>query len=147
MNLLHLKEILIKIEMLNKKSLMRFIMLVAVVALQSTISLYASNFPSTIVSESKFTADDQEKVVSNVKVFFNPISQQITVSLKLNKQNTVIIKVMDALGNEVLALMNGALEVGNQNLNFDTNEKLTAGFYFVRVSVGAEAVVKRISVR
>lgn len=103
-----------------------------------------SSFKSTV---NVVNEEEEEKAVSNVKVFFNPIAQQISVSLKVNKQNNATIKVMDALGNEVLSLMNGTLEVGNQNLNFDTNDKLTAGFYFVRVSVGTETVVKRISVR
>jgi hypothetical protein len=94
-----------------------------------------------------FSATESDKLINNVKVFYNPIAEQVTVSFKLAKQNTVSIKVMDALGNEVLGLMNGALEGGNQNLAFDTNKKLTSGFYFVRLVAGTETVVKRISVR
>ncbi|SFS92050.1 T9SS type A sorting domain-containing protein [Sphingobacterium wenxiniae] len=91
--------------------------------------------------------DDSEKLISNVKVFYNPIADQVTLNFKLNKQNTVAIKVMDALGNEVLNLMNGRLDDGLQSLSFDANGKLTAGFYFVRVTSGTEVIVKRISVR
>ncbi|WP_033564086.1 T9SS type A sorting domain-containing protein [Sphingobacterium sp. SYP-B4668] len=94
-----------------------------------------------------FSATESDKLINNVKVFYNPIAEQVTVSFKLGKQNTVSIKVMDALGNEVLSLMNGSLDAGNQNLAFDTNKKLTSGFYFVRLVAGTETVVKRISVR
>ena len=57
------------------------------------------------------------------------------------------IKLMDALGNEVLHLFNGSLDEGNQNHLFDTNEKVAPGFYFLRVASGSETVVKRISVK
>ncbi len=92
-------------------------------------------------------ADEGDKLITNVKVFHNPISAEISVSFKLAKSNAVIIKVMDALGNEVMNLHNANLEAGMQNLSFPTNQKLAEGFYFVRVSSASETVVKRISVR
>lgn len=91
--------------------------------------------------------EENDKVINNVKVFFNPISDEIAVNFKLSRASTVVIKVMDALGNEVLNLHNASLEEGMQNLSFDTQQKLSEGFYFVRVSSGTETIVKRISVR
>ncbi|MCW8312674.1 MULTISPECIES: T9SS type A sorting domain-containing protein [Sphingobacterium] len=90
---------------------------------------------------------DNEKIINNVKVFYNPIAEQISLSFKLAKSSSVSIKVMDALGNEILQLMNGNLEGGIQNLSFEHGGKLTTGFYFVRVVAGSETVVKRFSVR
>ena len=87
-----------------------------------------------------------EKLLSGVKVFPNPIVDQINLSYRLDKQSTVSIKVMDALGNEVMTLLNQELDAGPQSHVFDTNNKLTNGFYFIRVSAGTETVVKRISV-
>ena len=75
------------------------------------------------------------------------IAEQISVNFKLNKSSHISIKVMDALGNELLALHSGDLEAGSQNLSFDVSSKLKEGFYFVRVMGGSETVVKRISVR
>ncbi|WP_257666217.1 T9SS type A sorting domain-containing protein [Parapedobacter tibetensis] len=89
---------------------------------------------------------ENDKLLSNVKIFPNPISEQINLSFSLGKQSSVSIKVMDALGNEVMTLLNQELEAGNQSHAFETNNKLTNGFYFIRVSAGAETVVKRISV-
>lgn len=91
--------------------------------------------------------EDTEKIIMNAKVFYNPISTQISASFNLNKQSIVVIKVMDALGSEVLNLMNETLDDGVQNLTFDTDEKLTPGFYFVRLTAGNETIVKRISIR
>ncbi|SJN31791.1 hypothetical protein FM107_07060 [Sphingobacterium sp. JB170] len=114
----------------------------------------ASSFPFSstthqyrISSVSKIDPIKDEKIITNVKVFYNPVAEQITMTFKLSKQNNVTIKVMDALGNEVLNLMNGSLEAGIQSLSFEANGKVTTGVYFVRVSSNAETVVKRISVR
>lgn len=93
------------------------------------------------------TDQESEKLINNVKVFYNPVAEQITLNFTLGQQNTVVIKIMDALGNEALNLMNGRLDAGLQSLSFDTDGKLSTGFYFVRVSSGTETVVKRISVR
>ncbi|MFZ4261097.1 T9SS type A sorting domain-containing protein [Sphingobacterium sp. HJSM2_6] len=92
-------------------------------------------------------AEEGDKLITNVKVIYNPISSEISVGFKLAKANAVIIKVMDALGNEVMNLHNANLDAGMQNLSFPTNQKLAEGFYFVRVTSGSETVVKRISVR
>ncbi|MBD1423617.1 T9SS type A sorting domain-containing protein [Sphingobacterium chuzhouense] len=115
------------------------------------ISTVIGKTNTAIHSFSNFTtySNDQEseKLINNVKVFYNPVAEQITLNFTLSQQNTVVIKVMDALGNEVLNLMNGRLDAGLQSLSFDTDGKLSTGFYFVRVSSGTETVVKRISVR
>ncbi|WKK57563.1 T9SS type A sorting domain-containing protein [Sphingobacterium sp. BN32] len=92
-------------------------------------------------------AEESDKLINNVKVYYNPIADQVTVNFKLSKNSHVSIKVMDALGNEVLALHNGDLDAGTQNVNFDSSAKLKEGIYFVRVMSGSETVVKRISVR
>lgn len=89
---------------------------------------------------------DSEKLLSSVKVFPNPVVDQISLSYRLGKQSSVSIKVMDALGNEVMTLLHQELDAGPQNHVFETNNKLTNGFYFIRVSAGTETVIKRISV-
>ena len=110
---------------------------------------YASLAPSKIsaIDRSKSKEDENDKLINNVKVFYNPISEQISVTFKLAKVNNITIKVMDALGNEVLSLHNGSLDAGMQNLSFETQQKLAEGFYFVRVSGGSETIVKRISIK
>lgn len=105
-----------------------------------------SESSASVIKGSYITADN-DKLINTVKVFYNPVADQISVSFKLGKQNNVAIKVMDALGNEALQLLNANLEAGVQTLTFETNSKLATGFYFVRVVAGSETVVKRISIR
>jgi len=91
--------------------------------------------------------DEAEKNITNVKVMYNPVAEQINVNFKLMKESTVVIKLMDALGNEVLSLLNGNLEAGTQSLSFDTESKVSAGFYFIKLTSGSETVIKRLSIR
>lgn len=110
-------------------------------------AVYANSLPvdpSMSIDREKDTAD---KLITNVKASYNPVVEQIVVSFNLAKQSSVTIKLMDALGNEVLHLFNGNLDEGNQNHLFDTNEKVTPGFYFLRVASGSETIVKRISIK
>lgn len=92
-------------------------------------------------------SEETDKSITNVKVIYNPIAEQINVSFKLSKEVAVSIKLMDALGNEILALANSTYEEGNHSLSFETQGKVTAGFYFVKLHSGTETVIKRISVR
>ncbi|SRR5690606_6511514 len=105
---------------------------------------FFSSFKGFFPFKSDNVAND--KLLSSVKVFPNPIVDQISLSYRLDKQSAVSIKVMDALGNEVMTLLNQELDAGPQSHVFDTNNKLANGFYFIRVSAGTETVVKRISV-
>ena len=87
-----------------------------------------------------------EKLLSNVKVFPNPTVETINLSFRLGKRSDVSIKVMDALGNEMLTLFSQTLDPGNQNQSFEIQNRLSSGLYFVRVTAGTENVIKRISV-
>ena len=133
----------------NVRKIALFLVSSFMLAATSVAPAMASNsvYPKPSSSTSISVAEKSDKVITNVKVFYNPIAEQVLLTFKLSQQQNVSIKVMDALGSEVLNLMNGRLDAGSQNLSFDTNGKLTTGFYFVRVTSGSETVVKRISVK
>src|SRR3546814_3064992 len=71
---------------------------------------FFSSFKSFFPFRSTNVAND--KLLSSVKVFPNPIVDQISLSYRLDKQSAVSIKVMDALGNEVMTLLNQELDAG-----------------------------------
>lgn len=100
-----------------------------------------------VVVNVKNHKEETEKLITNVMASYNPVVGQILVSFNLAKQSAVTIKLMDALGNEVLNLYNGNLEEGTNSHVFETAEKINPGFYFLRVASGAETVVKRISIK
>lgn len=89
---------------------------------------------------------EQVKTLSNVKIYPNPVSEQLNLSFRLSKETGVSIKIMDALGNEINTLLSERLKEGDQVHNFMLNNKLSSGFYFIRIMAGTETVVKRIQI-
>jgi hypothetical protein len=89
---------------------------------------------------------EQAKPLDNVKIYPNPVSNQLNLTYSLKKESIVTIKIMDVLGNEVLILMSKKVDAGEQNNKFLIETKLSTGFYFVRLSAGSDSIIKRISV-
>lgn len=87
------------------------------------------------------------KLLSNVKVYPNPVSDQLNVNFTLNKEVTMTIKIMDFLGNEVSTLLTRKLPAGEQNATFNIGDSLNSGLYFIRFIAGNETVIKRISIQ
>ena len=88
-----------------------------------------------------------EKLLTIVKVFPNPVVDQLNIVLAVVKDNTpVTIKIMDLLGNEVVTLSNDKLAAGEQTKTFSIPTRMNPGIYFLRVTAGSESQVKRISV-
>jgi hypothetical protein len=103
--------------------------------------------PFSPTSSPSRTGAESDKILSNVKVFPNQVSDQVSLSFKLNKDSNVSVKIMDALGNELSTLLSQQrLSAGEQNNTFSISNKLNQGYYFIRVIAGTETVVKRIEV-
>lgn len=86
------------------------------------------------------------KVLSNVKVYPNPVEDNLNLSYVVNKDSNVTIKIMDVLGNEISTLLSRRLPAGEQVNSFPIASSLNSGYYFIRLTVGSESIVKRISV-
>lgn len=89
-----------------------------------------------------------DKLLNDVQVYPNPIKVTDEINLKytISRNSNVTIKIMDVLGNDITTLFSSRVDSGDHNINYPINNKLTRGFYFVRVVAGTESVIKRISV-
>ena len=103
-----------------------------------------SSSPSQSVKPNAAASD--LKVLSNVKVYPNPVADYLNLSFFVNKDSNVTIKIMDVLGNEITTLMSQRLSAGEQVNSFPISSSFNSGYYFVRLIVGKESVVKRISI-
>jgi hypothetical protein len=115
----------------------------------STKTSSKNSYSSNKVSSNKNISNvslDQTKPLDNVKIYPNPVSNQINLTYSLKKESVVTIKIMDVLGNEVMVLMSKKMDAGEQNNKFLIETKLSSGFYFVRLSAGSDSIIKRISV-
>ncbi|WP_432709124.1 T9SS type A sorting domain-containing protein [Pedobacter sp.] len=99
-----------------------------------------------LVSPAKATLHKSEKILTVVKVFPNPIDDQINITFKLERESLLSIKIMDLLGNEVITLANERFPAGESTKNYMIPNRLNSGIYFLRIVCGGETNVKRISV-
>ncbi len=93
------------------------------------------------------TVTPKDKLLTIVKIYPNPVEDQLNIILSIGKDGTqTTIKIIDLLGNEVATLSNERLNAGEQTKTFTIPSRINAGIYFLRVIAGTESQVKRISV-
>lgn len=114
---------------------------------KSTLHLVLPPIKPAVISTTKLSvAKPDDKLLSNVQVYPNPVTDQINLKYDISRPSGVTIKVMDVLGNEIFTLFNQRVEPGEKVFNYQIGSKLNQGFYFIRIVAGTESVVKRISV-
>lgn len=89
-------------------------------------------------------ADD--KLLSNVQIYPNPVTDQINLRYEVSRNTIVTIKIVDLLGNDLATIFSQRVESGDQKFTYILNNKLSRGFYFVRIMAGTESTIKRLSV-
>lgn len=88
-----------------------------------------------------------KSLVSSLTVFPNPANDKIYVNFVVKKENNVAIRLLDVLGNDVAMLASDRYSMGEYRQSFAVPAKVTKGLYFVKVSVGSEVAIKRISIQ
>ncbi len=102
--------------------------------------------PAVISTQKVSVYKPDDKLLNNVQVFPNPVTDEINLKYDLSRYSNVTIKIVDVLGNDIATLFSQRVEPGEQNFSYSLNSKLSRGFYFVRIVAGTESVIKRISV-
>lgn len=113
-------------------------------------SLHASTSMPTnskaVVKALNSLSTDIKSPLDNIKIYPNPVTDQLNLTYNLKKESNVNIKLLDVLGNEIMVLLSKKVPAGEQTNTFYLDSKLSSGFYFVRVTVDSESMIKRISV-
>jgi hypothetical protein len=91
-------------------------------------------------------ARPDDKLLSGVEVYPNPVTDQINLKYSVSRNSTVSIKMMDVLGNNVVTLFSQRVEPGEQTFSYPISNKISKGFYFIRVIAGTELVIRRVSI-
>ena len=116
-------------------------------SLKSSLHLVLPPLKPAVISTQKvsvYRSDD--KLLNNVLVYPNPVTDVINLKYDLSRYSVVTIKIVDVLGNDIATIFSQHLEPGEQTYTYQLNSKLQRGFYFVRIIAGTESVIKRISV-
>jgi hypothetical protein len=114
---------------------------------KTSLHLVLPPIKPAVISTTKvnvYKTDD--KLLTNVQVYPNPVTDQINLKYGLSRNSSVTIKILDVLGNDIITLFSQRLEPGEKVFNYAISNKLPRGFYFVRIVAGPESVIKRISV-
>lgn len=99
----------------------------------------------TLPASSKAAVKSDKNLTIN-KIYPNPVTDQVSVVVRLEKEAQLSIRIMDQLGNSVVTLMDERTGAGEQTKTFTLPKKLNTGIYFLRLIAGQESVIKRISV-
>jgi len=102
--------------------------------------------PAYISNTRLNVARPDDKLLNEVQIYPNPVTDQINIKYDLSRGSSVSIKLMDVLGNEIVPLFSQRIDPGEKVFSYALNGKLTRGFYFIRIVAGTESVIKRISV-
>ena len=103
--------------------------------------------PAVISTQRLSVYKPDDKLLNNVQVYPNPVTDQINLKYDLSRYSSVTIKIIDVLGNDIVTpFSQRGVEPGEKSFSYALNGKLTRGFYFVRIIAGTESVIKRISV-
>ena len=102
--------------------------------------------PAVISTQKISVYHSDDKLLNNVQVYPNPVTDVINVKYDLSRYSLVTIKIVDVLGNDVKTIFAQRIDPGEKVLNYSLSDKLNHGFYFVRIVAGNESIIKRISV-
>lgn len=82
-----------------------------------------------------------------ISAYPNPTSEKINISFLVKKDNLVTIRLIDLLGNEITMLYNERFSKGEFKQALDIPSRIPKGLYFVKVTIGGEVAMRRISIQ
>jgi hypothetical protein len=110
----------------------------------------ASTNKTALQIQSKITSptgvDETPAVVNNFILeqnYPNPFNPSTTISFTIQGNQLVILKVFNALGEEVRTLVSGNLAEGTHNITFDA-QGLSSGLYLYRLESGNALQIKKM---
>jgi hypothetical protein len=105
------------------------------------------NYPPTNNAPTGSSAIKTGKILTVLKVYPNPVSDQINISLRLEREVMLSIKITDLLLNDVVKLANERAPAGEQTKTYTIPNKLNPGLYVLKIEAGGEPKTIKISVQ
>jgi len=92
------------------------------------------------------TGITEDATNSGFNIYPNPIDENTVVDFSLSSKQDVNVKVLDVLGREMITLFDGSLNEGDHQFAIGEQSKLSAGVYFVKVTMNGKAYTKKLIV-
>ena len=84
--------------------------------------------------------------VERMVAYPNPASDVLKIKFTIENENEVSIRLIDALGKELIARSLGSLSAGTYRESFNTSG-FSSGVYFIEFTLGNEKLVKRFAIK
>lgn len=98
-----------------------------------------------MITVSTVGVKEQYDVIGNVTMFPNPAKDKFSVKFNSTENGTVTAKIYSICGQEVESLvLNKEFNAGVTTLNFDLQNRIPAGVYFVQLNYNSKKVTKKI---
>lgn len=105
------------------------------------------NLGYTPSSSTSTNSTKPSKILTVLKVYPNPVvNDQINISLRLDRELMLSVKITDLLSNDVVRLANERVPAGEQTKTYTIPNKLNPGMYFLKIEAGGVPKVIKISV-
>lgn len=98
-----------------------------------------------MITVSTVGVKEQNDVIGNVNMFPNPAKDKFSVKFNSTENGTVTAKIYSICGQEVESLvLNKEFNAGVTTLNFDLQNRIPAGVYFVQLNYNSKKVTKKL---
>lgn len=105
----------------------------------------SNNFYVDDINLTSATGIEEQLIASNIQLYPNPATDQVTVEFDLLEDRTIDIEVKDVLGRSVITPVKRNLQSGHHESIISLNH-LSRGIYFVSVNSSAGTVTKKVIV-
>lgn len=98
-----------------------------------------------MITVSSVGVKEQANQISGISVFPNPAKNQFSVKFNSSENGNVIVKLYSICGQEIESLtVNKEFFVGTTTLNFDLQNHIPAGVYFVQLNYNSKKITKKL---
>lgn len=97
---------------------------------------YIINGDTSVHADTVTSVNDYNPVPTGYEIsepYPNPFNPSTTIQYAISSRQQIEIKVYDSLGKEILVLLNGEMEAGKHEVEFNAEKyKLSSGVYFIK---------------
>lgn len=98
-----------------------------------------------MITVSSVGVKEQANQISGISVFPNPAKNQFSVKFNSSENGNVTAKLYSICGQEIESLtVNKEFFVGTTTLNFDLQNHIPAGVYFVQLNYNSKKITKKL---
>lgn len=98
-----------------------------------------------VITVSSVGIKEQTNQISGINVFPNPAKNQFSVKFNSSENGNVTAKLYSICGQEIESLIvNKDFFVGTTTLNFDLQNHIPAGVYFVQLNYNSKKITKKL---